>query len=98
MKDAGRPWFRFVRRAGSHLLNTCPPKNSCGTVGGIWSDEAMPREVGVVTPITAYVSYANNCTYYSESVSVVRCSHALNDVVYRYEGDRHCYFGFCGMN
>ena len=98
MKKNGRPWFRFTGSAGNQLLNTCPPANSCGTEAGIWSDAAMPTKIGAVTNITAYGSWSyKGCKEYPESVSVVRCSDSVADFVYRYNGNRGCTLGFCGM-
>lgn len=98
MIESGRPWFRFSGEAGNHLLNSCPPQFSCGTNVGLWSDEPMPGNIGIVTAITAYGSFYKNCKQFNKSVSVIRCSYALGDFVYRYDGDEHCDFGFCGMN
>ena len=98
MKNNGRPWFRFTGLAGNKLLNTCPPAYSCGTAAGIWSDAAMPSKIGAVTNITAYGSWSyKGCKEYPESVSVVRCSDSVADFVYRYNGNRGCTLGFCGM-
>ena len=57
----------------------------------------MPTEIGVLTPIAAFGSYQSKCKYFSESVSVVRCSDAKADFVYKYNSNGYCYRGFCGM-
>ena len=46
MINSGRPWFRFSASAGLKHLDSCPPKYSCGTVCGIWSNSTVPSRVG----------------------------------------------------
>lgn len=102
MIDNGRPWFRFSGQAGNVMSNKCPPNFSCGAVIGLWTDEPMPQQVGVVSSIRVYGSYLRFCKsalWGSKRVSVLRCSSAPEDVVYRYDDvSADCYFGFCGMH
>ena len=95
MIDFGRPWFRFTYAAGNRLLNSCPPDNSCGTLVGMWSDVNMPGDVGVVAPITVYGSFISNCKMFSKRGSVLKCSLAPHDYVYKYDDDVECDLGFC---
>ena len=98
MINSGRPWFRISGNAGSKLLNRCPPKDSCGTEAALWSDSTMPSAIGVVTSVTAQGSYGN-CNQYPRQVSVMRCSSAPSDFVYRYDDSSEaCNIGFCGMD
>ena len=98
MINSGRPWFRFSGSAGTKLLNSCPPKLSCGTGVALWSNSTMPLAIGVVTRFTAQGS-VSNCTRHPRQVSVMRCSSAPSDFVYKYEdSSKDCWIGFCGMD
>ncbi|KAF6029059.1 hypothetical protein EB796_012639 [Bugula neritina] len=100
----GRPWFRFVGEAGNRLLDTCPPVYSCGTYGGIWTDQPMPTRVGVVTTVFVYASRDGRgkgytCKQSIWNISVMRCSDSPHDLIYRYDNDyKGCNFGFCSMD
>lgn len=98
MIDAKRPWFRFVGAAGSHLSTVCVPHhNSCGTVAPMWSDDPMPSDVGLAVSFNMYVFWSKNCKLEIKKYSVIRCSSARSDFVYRYDdNDGHCDLGFCG--
>ena len=98
MISDGRQWFRFAGAAGSMMLNKCPPQYSCGTHGGIWTNDTMPIQVGVETNITAYVSL-KTCIRYTVILSVMKCSNSLsNNFIYKYVDDfQYCSYGFCGM-
>ena len=99
MSSQGRPWFRFSGAAGNMMLDTCPPDYSCGTDGGMWSDSVMPSDVGVISNITAYISWASNCQQFTTAVYTMRCSTSIpNDFIYKYtDSFESCYFSFCGM-
>ena len=58
----------------------------------------MPSQVGVRVAFTAYAA-CRTCDSFPRQVSVMRCSSAPSDFVYRYDdsSDR-CYIGFCGMD
>lgn len=61
----------------------------------------MPNSVGIVTPITIYGHDSDGrhkCDYWAFRGSVMRCSSAANDFVYRYDDCDRGVFGFCGMN
>jgi len=95
-------WFRFSGAAGSRLLNTCPPPESCGTSLPIWSDADMPDSVGVVTNVEAYaVSYSGDCKSITYPLSVMRCSRSVNDFIYKLVNPvtniMSCISAFCGM-
>ena len=91
------------------MLNTCPKWYSCGTVAGMWTDEAMSNAIGVPTNVTTYGSassdYTGNCKDFTIQVEVIRCSIADNDFIYRHisnsiYGTRYpetCDLAFCGM-
>lgn len=81
-------------------MNKCVPFKSCGTLGALWSDDAMPSQVGLVTQIRVYAKYLSDddCRYYAKKASVMRCSENPNDFVYRYDAEEFCYVGFCGMS
>ena len=95
----GRPWFRFAGAAGNMMLNSCPPDNSCGTHGGIWTNHTMPTAIGVPTNVTAYISFAG-CYRYPVSLIAMRCSNRTNNsFIYKYVDDfQGCSYAFCGMN
>ena len=98
MINSGRPWFRFSGSGGTKLLDSCPPKFSCGTAGALWSNSTMPSAIGVVMNFTAQGSYYN-CNEYPRQASVMRCSSAPSDFVYRYDDSSdQCEIGFCGMD
>ena len=98
MINSGRPWFRFSGNAGSKLLDSCPPWYSCGTEIPFWSNSTMPSAIGVVTRFTAQGSFIK-CNQIDRQFSVMRCSSAPSDFVYRYEDiSDHWNLGFCGMD
>ena len=99
MDSQGRPWFRFSGAAGNMMLDTCPPSFSCGTHGGMWTNDAMPTNIGVQKSINAYGSYSSNCKYATRLISVVRCSSKAGDFVYKYtDTNTSCSYSFCGMS
>ena len=98
MINSGRPWFRFSGSGGTKLLDSCPPAFSCGTAFSLWSNSTMPSAIGVVTGFTAQGSW-EYCDEYPRQASVMRCSSAPSDFVYRYDDSSDwCNFGFCGMD
>lgn len=102
MIDQNSPWFRFTGEAGNRLLNSCPPKDSCGTARRIWSSSPMPAVVGQIAHIKVYATSATstNCAWKTLSVDVVRCSTEPNSFIYKYldiaDGGL-CQSAFCGM-
>ena len=97
---AGRPWFRFAGAAGNMMLNSCPPSKSCGTNGGMWTDEGMPSVVRKSIEVSAFASYGDNCKYGFRSILVMRCSYDTDhDFIYQYNEDTtSCFYSFCGMS
>lgn len=97
MITTGRPWFRFAKAAGSHLSHECVPRyQSCGTHTPMWSDDPMPSSIGVATSFKIYAFHRRNCKFASQAATVIRCSDAPHDFVYRYDGKESCHLGFCG--
>ena len=91
-------------------MNKCPKVFSCGTSVGMWTDEDMPKDIGVSTSITAYGSishdYSNRCKTWTIQAEVMRCSLIDHDFIYRYINNLNryntrypdsCEFAFCGM-
>lgn len=95
----GRPWFRFTKGAGNMLIDHCVTWNTCGTSVPLFSNSSMPAEVGVVQSIEIYgPNKQQNCGYFQDKGSVMRCSAKLHDYIYRYDGsNRSSDIGFCGM-
>ena len=54
----------------------------------MWTDEDMPKDIGVSTNVTVYGSYSpdysNNCKAWKIQVEVMRCSLLDHDFIYRY--------------
>ena len=76
----------------------------------MWTDEVMPKDIGVSTNVTVYGSvsldYSNNCKDYPVQIEVMRCSLIDHDIIYRYINNLNrydtkypdsCDFAFCGM-
>ena len=90
------------------MLDTCPPKYSCGTVFPIWIDKEAPEDVLSPATVNVYSSAStsgptsSNCKYITYPVEVMRCSLDTDyDLIYRYIGDyttQTCARAFCGMN
>ena len=97
---AERPWFRFAGDAGNMMLNSCPLSKSCGTYGGMWTDEEMPSVVGESIEISVFASYNGNCKYKTKSIQVMRCSYGTSyDFIYQYiDSYTACSYSFCGMS
>lgn len=98
MVNAGRPWFRFQGAAGHRILDHCVPGHSCGTNGALWTDSPVPHVVGVEASIKLNASWNGNCESVIYEGSVIRCSKACGDFVYKYYGGAGCARGFCGMH
>ena len=87
---------------GNRLLHQCPRRFSCGTVTPLWSDDALPNQVGVPTTINVYGSGPNGeCKYPPATikVNVMRCSlETSHDLIYQYIGSYYntCAAAFCG--
>ena len=97
MIGQGRPWFRFAGDAGNRLMDTCPPRFSCGSIVALWSDDAMPTVIGVNKTITVNGLFNGNCKHYDpQPVRVMKCSDKPYDLVYKYAGNWWCNVGFCG--
>ena len=89
------------------MLNSCPPRYSCGTIASIWTEDPLPIEVGVVTNATAYgvgewwkAEGIEYCKVWRTNLQVMRCSNNNeNDVIYKYVGQfrERCTLAFCGM-
>ena len=91
--------------AGVRLLDHCVSSyrrgsGSCGTHAALWSDDAMPDSVGVVTNFQVYSSFGDDCKLYGgRQCQVMRCSTMPNDFIYKYvDSFDGCNFGFCGMD
>ena len=97
-KDA--EWFRFSGDAGTHMLDSCPKYHSCGTFYPYWTNEMMPKEVGVEATVTVYGVEGDNCQKHWRLVEVMRCSNTTaHDLIYKpFNGfGSRCLDGFCGM-
>ena len=93
---------------GTHMLNKCPKQWSCGSTA-MWTDEDMPKDIGVSTNVTVYGSasrdYRRDCKAYKIQIEVMRCSLIDHDFIYRYinngvYGTKYpdfCGLAFCGM-
>ena len=95
-------WFRFSGAAGTHMLDSCPKWKSCGTEYPFWTDERMPRAVGVEVTVKVYGVYRDNCRRYSEMLKVMRCSRKRpNDLIYKQTRNYRasvCSEAYCSMN
>ena len=99
MVAAGRPWFRIAGQAGNRLLDRCVPVKSCGTYVPLWSNATMPLTIGMAKSIDVYGHWKSICTFFKCEVSVMRCSDAAHDFIYRYDDSLDsCDFAFCGMD
>ena len=93
----GRPWFRFSGAAGNRLLNDCPKRLfSCGGWIGLFSNDPMPSEKGVIKRIYAYTRDCDT-TNRERPLSVIKCSERPNDFIYRHDGIFNCPYSYCGM-
>ena len=94
---------------GTHMMDKCLLRYSCGTNVAMWTDEPMPKDIGVPTNVRVYGSrsadYRSLCKQYTIQVEVVRCSLIDHDLVYRYISNDYyntpypdnCPFAFCGV-
>ena len=97
--QVGHHWFRFSGAAGTHMLDSCPKRNSCGTFYPYWTDERMPSQIGVEATVKVYGVNDGNCKKYSLSVEVMRCSwNTPHDLIYKHTNYQYiCGSAFCGM-
>ena len=58
----------------------------------------MPIIVGTPTSVKVYGSWSRGCKDFEYTISVMRCSNSLFDLIYRYNGAGLCARGFCGMD
>ena len=86
---------------GTHMLDKCPKFKSCGSYNPLWTDDEMPKNLGVVSNVNVYAVFKDTCKDWELPLQVIRCSWKTNnDFVYRYAGNYHkyCPQAFCGMN
>lgn len=100
--DQAKPtdqWFRFTGKAGNRLLSTCPQKYSCGTAHPFWTDEIMPKDVGVPKKIKVY-GVVRQCKSLTRELIVMRCSSTKeHDYIYQQTSKytTACQAAYCGM-
>ena len=94
-----RPWFRFTKGAGNMLIDHCITWNACGTSVPLFSNSSMPAEIGIVQSIEIYgPDHQQNCAYFQDKGSIIRCSAKSHDYIYKYDGNNMATdIGFCGM-
>lgn len=85
----------FFSSLGNRILDRCPPPQSCGTQGAMWSNVPGPDEVGSVQLINVFVSDDGGCRSARYNLGFIRCSQAEHDFIYRHEGDAICNRGYC---
>ena len=93
-------WFRFTGEAGHRMLNKCPRLRSCGSYVPHWTDEEMPKVVGVETDLKVYGAGSRNCRYFTRTVKAMRCSWDTDyDIIFKQTTNitGNCYYSFCGM-
>ena len=93
-------WFRFTGEAGHQMLNKCPRLRSCGSYVPHWTDEEMPKVVGVETDLKVYGAGSRNCRYFTRTVKAIRCSWDTDyDIIFKQTTNitGNCYYSFCGM-
>ena len=96
-------WFRFGGDAGTHMLDHCPKPGSCGTSIPYWTDEEVPKAIGVEATINVYGVGGlifNDCKFSIRQVKVMRCSwDTSHDFIYKQTTNRtlSCDRAFCGM-
>ena len=84
------------------MLDSCPPRKSCGTEIPYWTDATMPTTVGVEEHVRVYGVAAKGCkSGEGHEIKVMRCSwNSPHDFIYKtvstYYGT--CNEAFCGMN
>ena len=94
-------WFRFSGAAGTHMLDSCPKWKSCGTLTPFWTDERMPKAIGVETMVEVYGVREDNCRYYTKNIKVIRCTWDTSyDFIYKKTDDAltNCNQAFCSMS
>ena len=95
--SSGSMWVLTCISVGIRLFDRCPPPNSCGTEGAMWSDVPGPDRVGEVQLIKVFVSdNVGGCKSATYNLGIIRCSNADHDFIYRHEGDATCNRGYCG--
>ena len=97
--ESSSRWFRFSGAAGTHMLDSCPKRRSCGTRYSYWTDEKLPKDIGAESTINVYGVYKHNCKWFKETVKVMRCSwDTSHDLIYRQilNKNESCTSAFCG--
>ena len=92
-------WFRFSGAAGTHMLDSCPKRKSCGAYYPLWTDERMPTQIGVEAIVKVY-GVDVGCKTLTRSIKVMRCSwNSPHDLIYKQTNDytHNCIEAFCGM-
>ena len=89
------------------MLNKCPRIHSCGSNLSYWTNDVMPKAVGIATNIYVYSSASKDgtvsCKKYSLKAQVMRCSLKTDhDFVYKFNDELEddedlCAAAFCGM-
>ena len=92
-------WFRFSGAAGTHMLDSCPKWKSCGTRYPYWTDERMPKAIGIESTVQVYGVRADDCKRVTKIIKVMRCSwDTSHDLIYKQTDDLNgtCDSAFCG--
>ena len=82
------------------MLDRCIALFNCGTLFPMWTEDAMPSDVGRKHKITAYITRVYDCRFEGRKLEVMRCSwNTYHDLIYKYV-DKHldkCAEAFCGV-
>ena len=99
--ETSTEWFRFSGAAGNRMLNKCPKTSGCGVEISYWTDEKMPKVVGLIAEVIVYGQKGTNCAYKTKRIRVTKCSQKANDYIYRQLSEKTnttCSEAFCGMD
>eukprot|EP00794_Sanderia_malayensis_P012364 gene12364-13634_t len=89
-------WYHFTSKAGQQIPTTCPPINSCGTTGSIWSDGTLPTAVGNYSAMNACVRVRGNCCAATWPIRVKKCSKDSKEYfVYLLQRPTGCSMAYC---
>ena len=91
----GPAWYRFTMPAGTHIPESSPGLNHCGTYATGWLSGVHPTTPGAKSNVKyCFTSSSNDC-YYSTQGKVTNCGSYF---VYYLENAKGCADRYCATN
>ena len=88
-------WYRFQEPAGTKMLTTCPPLQSCGTAYPGWLRNGHPTVAEGIVARKVCFHTQDECCDNLANIKVKNCS---SYYIYRFSPINHCPSRYCGTD